>query len=63
VTCLSREGCRPERLRQCINITALACSRRDFDAAGNEEDETPSDEETSFDGDDDDDDEGMFYEP
>lgn len=31
VACLSREGCRPERLRRCVNLNTLRCMAREGD--------------------------------
>ena len=31
VTCLSRRGCDPSRLRQCVDPAALVCANRDDD--------------------------------
>ena len=32
VTCLSREGCRAERLRECVDLETLTCTVRDDNA-------------------------------
>lgn len=47
VTCLSRDGCRPERLRRCVDLEALRCRRREDD---NDEDESPTNGEEPSDG-------------
>ena len=57
VTCLSREGCRPERLRRCVEAAALTCRMReddddDDDEASTEETPTSDDEDPTSDGED-----------
>ena len=54
VTCLSREGCRPERLRRCVEAAALTCRMReddddDDDEASTEETPTSDDEDPTSD--------------
>lgn len=55
VTCLSRAGCRSDRLRRCVDLTSLTCKRRDQNLQLPEEDstgESPTDtSESTSDGD------------
>ena len=37
VTCLSREGCHPERLRRCVDLETLRCRAREGDDDGDAE--------------------------
>ena len=68
MTCLSSEGCSPERLRYCVDPLALRCRSRDEDSADEDEnttdspegDESPG-ESSDDDNDDDDDDESGIY--
>ena len=67
VTCLSSDGCRPDRLRRCVDLDTLRCRNRDDeeeedDANGESADGENGDEESS-DGDSgngDEDDDGKF---
>lgn len=59
VTCLSTGGCRPDRLRRCVDLTTLRCKRREGDEEDEEEptsdgDELPSEDSTSDDSDEED---------
>ena len=71
VTCLSSDGCRPDRLRRCVDLDTLRCRNRDdeeeeddangesADGESGDEESTDSDSDNS-DEDDDDDETGML---
>ena len=51
MTCLSSDGCRPDRLRRCVDLDTLRCRNRDDeeddDANGESADGESGDEESS----------------
>lgn len=64
VTCLSSDGCRPDRLRRCVDLDTLRCRSREGDDDGDDSNGESSDgesgDEESSDSEDEDDDEGKF---
>ena len=51
VSCLSRQGCREDRFRRCVNLTNLVCRRRGGDDdAGERPTENTNEEEEEEEG-------------